>query len=394
MARGNKRREDGRVSASVYLGRDDTGRRKYKYFYGSTAKEAEAKADAFRVKLGHGVDVDTIGDTVKVWTGRWLLSVKGTVGEKTYTAYSGFVKYVDDALGFMPMDKVRPYDVQQMLTALAERNPHTGKPSSKKLLSDVRSVTRRVFTYAIGNRVLDHNPAEYTTVPKADPANQRRALSDEERGWILTTEHRMQIPAMILLYTGLRRGELIPLVKSDFDLDARVLRVTKFVEMVNGHPRVKRYGKTHYAAREVHFPGILADFLRPVLEPLDPLALVCPMSPGKMFTDSGWRSAWESYLSVMNYAHGNFIKKPSSRFDPKGVPMVIQPFTAHCLRHTFATMMFNAGVDVLTARDQLGHSDVKTTLGIYTHLQSEKRDKSMTKLDAFLQDPKRLQAGG
>lgn len=379
------RRDDGRIETVVYIGRDDAGRRKYKHFYGATVKEASAKADEFRAKIGKGIDMDTIGDTVGVWTNRWLMATKGTVSGKTYAAYAGFVKYIDSSIGSMPMDKVHPYDIQQLLVELSVRNPHTGKPSSKKLLGDVRAVARRVFSYAIGNRVLEHNPADYTTVPKAEPAHQRRALSAEERGWIETTPHRMQLPAMILLYTGLRRGELLPLVRSDFDLNTCTLRISKFVEMVGGHPQIKRYGKSHYAARVVQFPQRLADYLRPILAALDPLELVCPMSPGRMFTDSGWRSAWESYLSVLNYENGIFIQKPSSRFDPKGVPMVIEPFTAHCLRHTFATMMFEAGVDVLTARDQLGHSDVKTTLGIYTHLQSEKRDKSMGKLDAFLQ---------
>ena len=46
----------------------------------------------------------------------------------------------------MPMDKVRPYDVQRILVDLAERDPHTGKPSSQKLLADVRAVARRTFT--------------------------------------------------------------------------------------------------------------------------------------------------------------------------------------------------------------------------------------------------------
>ncbi len=384
MPRGNKRRTDGRVDVTVYIGLDENGRRRYKHFYGATHKEAEAKADEFRIKIGRGIDVDAVGDTVGVWINRWLLSVKSTISFKTYAAYVGFAKYIDEAIGQMPMDKVRPYDVQRILVDLAERNPHTGRPSSQKLLADVRAVARRMFTYAIGNRVLDHNPADYTAVPKAEPAHQRRALTDEERGWIETTEHRMQLPAMILLYTGLRRGELLPLVRSDFDLDNCTLRVEKFVEMVGGHPQLKRYGKTHYAAREVHFPQLLADFLRPRLSALAPVELVCPMSPGKMYTDSGWRAAWRSYLSVLNFEHGTFLTRPDSRFDPQGVPMVIEPFTAHCLRHTFATMMFTAGVDVLTARDQLGHSDIKTTLGIYTHLQTEKRDRSMTKLNDFL----------
>lgn len=384
MAKRNKKRSDGRVKVSVYLGIDENGKEKRRYFYGSTAKEAEEKANDFRAKIGRGIDVDTNRDTFRTWSSRWLKSKKGTVGEKTYSCYMSFADYLNNGIGDMIMDKIRPYDIQNVLSELAAQNPHTRKPSSKKLISDVQSTARKIFDYAIGNRAVEFNPALYVAQPKTPPKETRRALSEEEREWIASTEHRMQVPAMIMLYTGLRRGELLPLVKSDFDLDNGVLAVSKFVEMVNGKPSLKRYGKTDAAKREVYFPSILSDFLRPVLDGLGPFDLVCPMNKRSIYTDSGWKSAWKSYMSVLNFEHGKFQDRPKSRFDPKGVPMVIQPFTAHCLRHTFATLMYEAGVDVLTAKEQLGHADIKTTLGIYTHLEAEHRDKSMSKLNDFL----------
>ena len=64
--------------------------------------------------------------------------------------------------------------------------------------------------------------------------------------------------------------------------------------------------------------------------------------------------------------------------------MVIDRFTAHNLRHTYATMLYKAGVDVLTAKEQLGHADIKTTLNIYTHLDREYKRRTMDKLDQYL----------
>ena len=72
--------------------------------------------------------------------------------------------------------------------------------------------------------------------------------------------------------------------------------------------------------------------------------------------------------------------------------MKIQEFTAHQLRHTYASMLYMAGVDVLTARDQLGHTDIKTTLAIYTHLDKRYKVNSMDKLDSFLDKSKTSQA--
>ncbi len=76
---------------------------------------------------------------------------------------------------------------------------------------------------------------------------------------------------------------------------------------------------------------------------------------------------------------------PKSKIDPDGVPFVIPNITAHWLRPSFATMLYMAGIDVLTAKEQLSHADIKTTLDIYTYLDGAYKQKSMDKLDAYLQ---------
>jgi site-specific recombinase XerD len=77
------------------------------------------------------------------------------------------------------------------------------------------------------------------------------------------------------------------------------------------------------------------------------------------------------------------VKISKSKFTHAS-PMTIPPITAHWLRHTFATLLYLSGVDVLTAKEQLGHADVKTTLQIYTHLDKIYKDKNMEKLDEIL----------
>jgi len=103
---------------------------------------------------------------------------------------------------------------------------------------------------------------------------------------------------------------------------------------------------------------------------------------------------WESYLADLNIKYGDFSpfeKRPTSKFDPKGVPFVIPRITPHWLRHTFATMLYFAGVDVLTAKEQLGHADIQTTLRIYTHLDQQRKEKSMNKLNDYLKSASRMQ---
>ena len=64
--------------------------------------------------------------------------------------------------------------------------------------------------------------------------------------------------------------------------------------------------------------------------------------------------------------------------------MVIEGFSAHQLRHTYASMLYMAGVDVVTAKELMGHADVQTTLEIYTHLSKSHKVKEISKLDEYL----------
>ncbi len=120
-------------------------------------------------------------------------------------------------------------------------------------------------------------------------------------------------------------------------------------------------------------------------QPKDGL-LVCPGSDGNMMSDTGWKRMWDSYLTDLNLKYGAFHRHVTSKYDPHGVPMVIPHFTAHWLRHTFCSLLYMAGIDVVTAKEQMGHADIKTTLAIYTHLDAQYKKNTMEKLDAFLEE--------
>lgn len=77
--------------------------------------------------------------------------------------------------------------------------------------------------------------------------------------------------------------------------------------------------------------------------------------------------------------------KCPSKYAPIEKPFLIPHITPHWLRHTFITLMYLAGVDVLTAKEQAGHADIKTTMAIYTHLDEKYKKKSINKLDEYLE---------
>lgn len=390
-----KKRADGRYSRQIYIGLGDDGRRRYKTVYGATQKEVDEKALEVKIQMRKGIDISADHDTFEEWAKRWLKLKKGEVGEKQYRCYQTSTSYLLERLQFLPISKVRACDIQEIIIDLAENNPHTRKPSSKKVLMDLRMTANQIFRFAISNRVMEYNPASTVFIPSDAPTKKRRALTDTEIQWIMETPHRAQTAAMIMLYAGLRRGEVIPLTWSDIDLDARTINVCKSVKMVDGRPIVKSGAKTAAGSRVVDIPIVLVNFLRAKKSEIfgdsdkvrSVCPLVCPSASGEMMTDSAFDRLWESYLVDLNLKYGDFHdmeKLPSSKFNPNGIPFRIEKFTAHCLRHTFATLLYKAGVDVLTAKAQLGHADIKTTLQIYTHLDSQYKRNSMNKLDAFL----------
>lgn len=378
----NKPRSDGRYQSKVYVG-NVGGKPTYKYVYAETNKELQQKILELKSKLGKGVDIRADHECFDYWGRKWLDLKAYEVSENWNKALNCNYKKLE-ALYSRPITSLCPIDLQEILIRLS------GNGYSRRVLKAVRDIACGVMQLAADNRVIEYNFFLSVPVPAAKkPVQQRRALTEEEQRWITDTPHRAQTAAMIMMYAGLRRGELIPLLWSDIDLDERTISVTKSTESIDGIPRVKDGGKTVNAERIVNIPLLLCDYLRK--QPRKSL-LVCPSASGEMMSDSAWRRLWESYLNDLNLKYGdwaNCIQTNGSRpskFAPGEKPMLIPAFTAHWLRHTFITLMYLAGVDVLTAKEQAGHADIKTTLSIYTHLDKQHKKNNLSKLDDYLSE--------
>ncbi len=389
MARPKKaQRQDGRYAVQVYLGMDDNHKRNYKTVYGTTQKEATEKARIIKDKLGKGMDLQAGRDKFAVWADHWIKTKQTEVSpSRLHTCKTHLDKLVP--LYNMRIDKIHMSDIQDIILDLGICNPNTGRPASTDLLRSVKGVAVQIFDLAIHNRVIDYNPAAAVRIPRNMESEHRRALTLEEQSWIINTPHRAQTAAMIMMFAGLRRGELIPLTWNDIDLEQRTISINKTVEMIGGKATIKNTAKTDSSLRTVDIPQILCDYLAAQSKNS---ILVCVSAKGSLMTSTAWKRMWDSYLNELNYKYGDFSNcvsgKPRSKFTPRGVPFVIPRITAHWLRHTYATMLYFAGVDILTAKDQLGHSDIKTTLEIYTHLDSAHKRRSMSKLDDYLKSEK------
>lgn len=383
-----KKRADGRYAKQVYLGRGEDGKQKYKTYFGATQKEALAKADEAKRQLGKGINLESAADTFVIWADKYeAVKIAQGVGASHLRSIKNHVNHLV-SIGKTEIKKINTGDIQSILNALAEW--HDGKPPlSKKTLGQIAGTARRIFDLAIQNRVIDFNPAQYVTVPNGAGKQQREALTSEQQTMVVNTEHRAQLSAMLMMYSGLRRGEATALTWADVDLKAGTIRVNKSVEYVSSQTRIKTT-KTEAGIRVVNIPQALVGYL--TLHREDNCLYVLHTPKGAMYSAQVWRTLWRSYMADLNVKYGYngqenkfAVRTRDENGKERGsLPMLIKTFTPHQLRHTFCTLLYLAGVDVMTARDQMGHSNIQTTMSIYTHLDKQYKRSSMQKLDEYL----------
>jgi integrase len=376
-----KKRADGRYCAQIYLGRDETGKRKYKTVYGKSPAELKEKETAIRLQMGRGLDVLSQRDSFATWANDWLrLKKAADITDKQKSNYDRGVKFWKEALHGLEIGQIRADDIEHYLVSIAEEG------YAARTVNFYKSTIHQIMQRAVG-RVIPANPVDLVRLTQpGQKAEQRRALTQEEQQWIWNTPHRAQPVAVIMMLSGLRRGEAAALTWADVDLKERTITVNKTIEYPpNEPPRLRHLTKSAAGMRTVDIPQKLADYMATL--PRDNL-LVIPSARGKVMTEAAWTALWSSYMRVLNTKYGirtpadlDRMKKPGQRkFD-----MTIPPITMHWLRHTFCTLLYFAGVDVIQACAQMGHADVSTTLKIYTHLDSTHKRKSVSKLDAYLE---------
>ena len=355
----NKRRADGLYSVQLTIGYNANGSPKRKTFYGHTMKEAEGKRAEYEEKLRHGTLAANEKATFGEVAAAWLTYKRGQLGERGLKQFNRYQSIVNNQL--LPLQarrvkELKPADLDMILSEYAQ------KGQAKKTLK--------------------------VKIPAA-PETERKPLTDEQVRLVTDNwqGHRAGVGALIMLYCGLRRGELIPLTWRDVDLEEKTVTVNKSVDTVSNTYTVKQGAKTEAGSRVVDIPDFIIPALREAKASADGL-LVLPGADGGLLTNQGYKRLWESYMHYLNLCAGGRDKKRTKNEDgkPAFTPalQVIEPFTAHQLRHTYVTMLYDAGVDAKSAQALMGHASLEMTLKIYTHLSQRKKADSIGKLNEYL----------
>ncbi len=361
----------GLYQKNLVLGKKPDGSYIRKVVYAKTKKELERKVTEITQQIQSGIAVWENSISFAELADIWMNQYNPTATQRWTHNYNGILKnHLIPALGQLKIRDLRQIHLQTIISKLAKQGyaSHTMK--------QIKQTAVRIMKVAVESDLIMRNPFTGVVVPFKEPT-ARQPLSEEQIALVRDNwrGHRFGHVAMIMLYAGLRRGECLALTWEDIDLDKRVIRVNKSLEYFQNHNRIKA-PKTKSGIREVPIPDILMAVL---IEIKKPHGCVCTSVKGVQMTESAYQRAWDSYMSYLNECAGG--KMGSGKKQPV---WVMEIFTAHQLRHTYASMLFDAGVDVKSAQKFLGHTDIEVTLSVYTHLSKFKEDAAIDALNAHL----------
>ena len=366
-----EKRSDGRYQVSLTLGRKADGTPNKKYFYGKTQREANQKKKEYLDSIQSGVSSDPT--LLSSWISTWLESSSQAEGVR----YSNhlYAQKVSKALGNLPIKDIRMIDIRRFAQDMSRYSFSTVKK--------VKGVTNKIFEDAVRNRMIPFNPCSGVSWEYAGKGTHR-ALEDWEKALILENHqvHRAGRWALLMLFAGLRRGEALALNWDDVDFENNVIHVVKALRFSSNQAHLSTT-KTKAGIREVPLLPQLKDALLCYGHRTGRICLNAEGNP--IETQSAFERGWESYLNAMeNILNGESPENKGRRTDlMTGLDRKTFSIRTHDLRHTFCTMLYNAGIGLKEAQYIMGHADPEMTLKVYTHLDAKKRLSAASILTAY-----------
>lgn len=339
-----KKRADGRFCKKVKMPDGTT-----KYFYSSESTEIRAERDIQKQLLNYSVKEEK-GKLLKQVTEEWQEHHYTTVTYATAERYDLYINVLNDYFAEKYIKEITAIDLEHFMQFLSI------KQYSSKTIKDQLSVTKMVFRYATIHRYVDNDVSAYISPSKGVPPKTRDALTENE---VLMVEDSIEctfgLLAYFLLYTGLRKGEALALQWKDIDFENSIIHVYKSVYYESNTPCIKQ-PKTAAGKRDI----ILLDCLAKKLK----------------------KGLLNDY--VFGYGKQPMNKTYFSRHWEKYQKESGLKITAHQLRHTYATILFEADIKEKDAQALMGHSDIKVTQNIYTHIRQSRMPETAGKLNNYI----------
>lgn len=330
---------------------------------GKTREISAMSMKELKVKVKKVADLPIITEKYKVveWFDKWLeVYVKPLKKAATYNQYNDLYRvHIKPVIGNRKMTTIKPNDIQEVIAKMNKGDYAT------KTMKETKGVMNRGFERACKEKIIAENPVHDIEIP-VKQAKERKTLTTQELSALFKqlSNSRWFHAVKLMLFTGLRRGEILALKWSDIDFQNRRLTVDES-NSLTGLGDTKS-SKIHYVplsdmAIEClnNQKRVLEQEFNPILhnDELKKTQLVFPNKKGEM-------------VKPNSFYH--MISRAAAKVDIKASP--------HCLRHTFVYFMR----DQLSLKDLqniLGHDESTTTLDIYGDIISDSAIKTAEQID-------------
>ncbi|MFJ5708908.1 tyrosine-type recombinase/integrase [Streptomyces sp. NPDC093105] len=395
------KRSDGRYQAAAYVFRPD-GTRTRKFVYGKTRDEVSDKLIEMQSKTRQGIPAATSAMAFGDYLTYWLATVAPTrLKPATLNSYEGLSRlYIRPALGKKRLNRLSPTDVRVFLAAFKDgclcclRGVDADRPKEEQTCCAVRkccerrpsartvqyvhAVLRSALQQAVREELIARNVAKIVETPTVQREEVRPLDAAEARLLLKAArDHRLYALWLLLVSTGLRRGEVLGLTWSDVDLAAGQLRVRRNLQ------RIKRellFGtpKTARSIRTVSLPKRCVDALH-----------------AHRATQERERKVAGAKWKPLDHQPGGLIFTTSTgrATDPRSLNRMltvlcgkakVRRIRVHDLRHTCASLLLAQGVDARVIMETLGHSTITMTLDTYAHVMQTTLRAAADRMDDAL----------
>ncbi len=374
-----RQRADGRWEVRITIGIDySTGEPKRISRYAETKEEA--------VRLLHELSFlrDTYPKKFKAVTlGEWLdmcleVYMKHTLKQSTYLSYESYIRvHFKPVLGNQLLRDITPRLLQQFYNHKAE-----SEHLSPKTIVNLNLFLHKVLSFAVNEGYLQTNPAAAINLSRGNKP-QIEILTRDEQLLLMRASygHRYGVFVRLVLFTGLRLGELLGLRWEDLDFAAGNLHVRRTLSRLNKMERpapgrgntteiVVQLPKSQNSIRSVPLlPGVIAD-----LQGWAEVQRQDQLIAGKGYVSSGY---------LVTNPSGGFVEPRTFKDYYNQILELagLRHFSFHALRHTFASRALEQGMDAKTLSMILGHYSVSFTLDTYTHVLDEHKHQGIALMD-------------
>ena len=355
---------DNKWVATIQIGKTLDGKPKRKQFSAKTEKEVKRKLAEFKKNRSIFDNVQNPQITVADYAKRFLAFKKSALKPTSYQRLNSTIDtYVIPNFNYTLFSELTTQNIQNLINEISEKKSYS---TAKKIYDCLNAMYKYDLGLPPQQQTAKFNPCANVIINKnafnISAVNDIKYFTDEEIIKIQSEIYRCNdkngtliypygLLYIIILNTGLRIGEILAITRKDIDLDNKTLTINKnAVQIKNEDGKgytviIQNNPKTFSGNRVLSLNNMCINAINALFEIFPNQEYLALNSNGKPVTPQNAEKTFSQILKVCN-------------IDSKGRK-------CHALRHTFATKLFEQGIDIKMVSHILGHSSSSFTRDVY-----------------------------